>query len=92
MKIEQTLHMQYQIENMLEQLRLAMASQPSLSMLQVINEALDMKFATRTMKYNENQILISNNQYEKWKPTNYDIYWALVIYNKVRHENIHGQV
>jgi hypothetical protein len=70
-------------ENMLEQLRLAMKNQPSLSMTEVINEALDLKFCTR--KYDEFHLIVEKNSKEKWRPTNDDIYSALVTYNKVRH-------
>ena len=75
-------------DKILEQLRLAMTSQPTLSMSEIIDEALEMKFATR--KYNQFSLITEKNPTEKWRPTNYDIYSALVIYNKVRHENIHG--
>ena len=75
-------------ENMLEQLRLAMKNQPSLSMTEIIDEALEMKFATR--KYNQFSLIADKNTREKWRSTNDDIYSALVTYNKVRHENIHG--
>ena len=75
-------------DKILEQLRLAMTSQPTLSMSEIIDEALEMKFATR--KYNQFSLIAEKNPTEKWRPTNYDIYSALVTYNKVRHENIHG--
>ena len=63
---------------MLEQLQIAMNKQPTLSVLQIINEALELKYSTR--KY----IFGFDEEFEKWKPTNHDIQLALMKYNEVR--------
>jgi hypothetical protein len=67
-------------DKILLELSIAMSSQPSLTIVEVIDEALNLKFATRKYDYG----YMVEKVIEKWKPTNEDIYNALVTYNNVR--------
>ena len=67
------------------ELETAMGFNPGRSILDIINDALDLKYPTR-----KNYTYSDCN--EEWVPTNYDIHQALVTYNKVRHESNNRKV
>jgi hypothetical protein len=67
-------------DKILLELSIAMSSQPSLTIVEVIYEALSLKYATR--RYNTGYMV--EKAVQKWKPTNEDIYNALVTYNNMR--------
>jgi hypothetical protein len=62
----------------LEQLKIAMEYQPSLSVIQVINEAVARHFATRKTYNGVGTIKVN------WEPSNSDILVALTKFNETR--------
>lgn len=65
---------------LVKELKIAMQNQPTLSVAEIIDEALSLKYATR--RYNTGYMV--EKVVQKWKPTNEDIYNAMITYNYVR--------
>lgn len=62
------------------QLKTAMDRNPGRSLLDVVNDALDYSCPSR--RYTTYQLIEQFSTDEKWKPTNQEIYEALVRYNE----------